>query len=117
MAIYNQLLVYKTTQNLLVEVVKASHNANREFRYTLFQDLKNTLTRLLVQIYRINRTHEKAMPLQQAREMAVEAGIYLHLLAELKGISAKSYAMLLDLQDSSSKQLAAWEKSISTYNA
>ena len=112
MAIYNQLMVYKTVQQLLVEVVRASHSANREFRYTLFQDLKNALTQLLVQIYRINRTHDKTQPLMLSREMAVEASIYLHLLGELKGVSVKQYAMLLDLLDSSSKQLAAWEKAI-----
>ncbi|MBQ9191696.1 MAG: four helix bundle protein [Bacteroidaceae bacterium] len=110
MALYHQLSVYVTTQRLLVEVVRASHNANREYRYTIFQDLKHVLTRLLVQIYKINRTLDKSLLLDQAREMAVEAGIYLHLLAELRAISAKQYALLLDQLDSTGKQLAAWEK-------
>ena len=112
MALYNQLLVYVTTQRLLAEVVRASRGANREFRYTLFQDLKNVLTQLLVQIYRINRSHDKALPLERAREMTVEAGIYLHLLAELKAVSAKQYALLLEQLDSAGKQLAAWEKTV-----
>lgn len=111
MALYHQLSVYVTTQRLLVEVVRVSHQANREYRYTLFQDLKRTLTQLLVQIYRINRNRDKALLIDQAREMVVEAGIYLHLLVELKAITAKQYAQLLDMLDSSGRQLAAWERS------
>ena len=112
MALYNQLPVYLTTQRLLLEVVRQTHGVSREHRYTLCSSLKQTLVSLLLQIYHANRTREKLPCIEKGRELIVEATIYLHLLSELHEISPKQYAILLDLSDSASKQLQAWEKFI-----
>ena len=112
MALYNQLPVYLTTQRLLLEVVRQTHNVSREHRYTLCPSLKQALVSLLLQIYHANRTPDKLPYLEKGKELIVETNIYLHLLSELHEISPKQYAILLDLSDSASNQLQAWEKSI-----
>lgn len=114
MALYSELPVYKITYELLREVVALSRNVSRDYRYTVCGDLRAKLIDIMIQIYRANKTIDKKQHIAEARELLVESKIYIRLLADFRQVSDKQYASLADKSELVSKQLAAWEKSITT---
>lgn len=114
MALYSELPVYKITYEFLREVVMLTRNVSRDFRYTMCQNLQDKLIGIMVRIYRANRTTEKKIHIAEAREILMESRILIRLLADFRQISAKQYASLTDKSELVSKQLAAWEKSVTT---
>ena len=48
--------------------------------------------------------------LQKMAEEIVEVKVYIRLLTDLRAISEGKYAEMIDLAQSISKQIAAWEK-------
>lgn len=114
MALYSELPVYKVTYELLREVVMLTRNVSRDYRFTLCSDIRTKLTDIMVRIYRANRTINKAKHIAEARELLVEVRIYIRLLVDFRQISDKQYASLADKSELVSKQLAAWEKSVTT---
>lgn len=110
MAIYSNLPVYGTTYQLMLQVAQLGPNMQRDYRYTLAQDLKRRLMDVLVMIYRANKVVEKQPIIAEMRETMVEVNVYLRLLCDLKQLSEKQYLQLAQVSVSIGKQLAAWEK-------
>lgn len=109
--IYDNLPVYKSTYDLLLMVFRLNRNFQRDYRYTLGENVKNELVALLVCIYQANSTVQKVPHLQKAREHVVVVKLQIRLLMDLKQINLKQYAAAAELIESISKQLAAWHKS------
>ena len=108
MALYSELPVYKAAYLLLLRIVGMSVSWQRDYRYTLGQELKQEILDLLMLIYRSNRVREKASLLMQARESIEKIKIYIRLLRDLKQIGAEKYTSLIDETGSISKQLSRW---------
>lgn len=111
MANYDNLPVYKMTYELLTYFYKIGKNVHRDYRYTLAEKLKNELTDVLVLIYKANSTSEKTGLLETARDKIIVAKIQLRLLSDLKQISLRQFALSVEMIESISKQLTAWQKS------
>lgn len=109
--IYDNLPVYKATYDLLLTVYRLNRNFQRDYRYTLGENVKNELVALLVCIYHANSTLQKTEHLVKAREHVVVVKLQIRLLMDLKQISLKQYAAAAEQIESVSKQLAAWHKS------
>ena len=109
--IYDNLPVYKATYDLLLLVFRMNRNFQRDYRYTLGENVKNELIALLVCIYQPNSTAQKIVHLQRAREHVVVVKLQIRLLMDLKQINLKQYATAAEQIESISKQLAAWYKS------
>lgn len=109
--IYDNLPVYKATYDLLLQVFRMNRNFQRDYRYTLGENVKNELIALLVCIYQANSTAQKSIHLQKAREHVVVVKLQIRLLMDLKQINLKQYATAAEQIESVSKQLAAWHKS------
>ena len=113
MALYNELPVYKSTYRLLLKLVGMSVGWQRDYRYTLGQELKAELVDLLVKIYRANSIKDKFETLSSARESIERVKIYVRLLRDLRQIGIDAYAALADETAGISKQLAAWHSKCS----
>ncbi len=109
--IYDNLPVYKATYDLLLQIFRMNRNFQRDYRYTLGENVKNELIALLVCIYYANSTVQKAAYLQKAKEHMVRVKLQVRLLMDLKQISLKQYATAAEQMESVSKQLTAWYKS------
>ena len=109
--IYDNLPVYKATYDLLLLVFRMNRNFQRDYRYTLGENVKNELIALLVCIYQANSTAQKMVHLQRAREHVVVVKLQIRLFMDLKQINLKQYATAAEQIESISKQLAAWYKS------
>ena len=100
MAQYDNLPVYKAAYDLLQSI----------YRDMLVETLKNELTEILVLIYKANSTTEKLPLIMDMRERLVGVKVRLRLLHDLRHISTKLYAHLVEQVEAVSKQLASWQK-------
>ena len=111
MAIYDTLPVYKVSYDFLLDLFKFTKNFDREYKYTLGEDLKKETTTLIANIYRANSSQSKKELLQSARENLEVVRLYLRLVKDLKQISLDKFIALNEQIESISKQLSAWQKS------
>lgn len=116
MAIYTNLPVYEDSYQLLLCLVSFSRNMQRDFRYTLGEQIKDKVVEMMVLIFRANKANEKTVHIAEAREKLAEVQIVIRPLNELKQISDKQFATLVEKTVSISKQLSSWEKYTSRNN-
>lgn len=110
MALYENLPVFKTSYDLLLEIYKLAQNMQRDYRYTIGEKLKNELMDMMVDIYRANSVNDKADIIQRARERLVVVKLHLRILKDLNQISVRAFALQSERMESLSKQLASWHK-------
>lgn len=111
--VYDNLPVFKTTYDLLLLMFRIGKNLQREYRYTLGENVKNELVKLLVCIYHANNDTEKILHIQNAQQCVVIIKLQIRLLTDLKQIPLKQYTAMAESVASISKQLAAWLKYVS----
>ena len=109
---YSELPVYKATYDLLLHIFGMVHNLGKEYKYSLGEKIKNEVTDLLSNIYRANRTTEKNLPLEKARENLELVRLYVRILKDMNQIGMNKYLFVNKNIESISKQLAGWHKSI-----
>lgn len=112
MAQYQNLPVFKEAYDLLLRVYAVSHTFQRDYRYTLGEDLKKTLMGMMIGMYHANRTHDddKLPYVADCRRQIEEIKIFFRLLHDLNQLPKKQYIRMAASSESVSKQLAAWEK-------
>ena len=111
MALYTNLPVYEDTYQLFLHFTRLSQGFQRDFRYTLGEQVKRALMDMMVDVFRANKTECKVADIAHAREKLVEVQIMIRVLHETRQMSVKQFAMLVEQTASISKQLAIWEKS------
>jgi hypothetical protein len=113
MATYNNLPVYKTAYDLLLEIFQTTKNFSREYKYTIGQDLKLEATQLIKRIFQANSAFDtRRQYIQYAREHTEVIRLYSRLLKDLKQVNIKKFISINEKIESISKQLAKWmEKS------
>ncbi len=111
---YTQLPVYKACYDLLLEVFQSSQTMRREYRYTLGEELKKEMMRLMMCVYRANLTRDKEPHILKAREHIEVVKLMVRLLHDLRQMPVKNMAKITLNHDAISKQLAAWHKSVHT---
>jgi len=114
MATYDNLPVYKQTYDLLLQLYRICQNMERDYKYTIGENLKKELITLIANVYRANcrEDREKSFMLQSARENAEVIRLLLRLLQDLKQIGLKEFIAANEKLESVSKQLAAWKNSV-----
>jgi hypothetical protein len=112
MSTYNQLPVYKVSYDLLVETFKTVKDFNREYKYTLGENIKKETMEMVIDIYRANSSFAKKPYIQKARERIEVIRILFRLAQDLKQFGLKRFVDVNEKIESISKQLSAWEKSL-----
>ena len=111
MANYTELNVYKATYSLLYELLSASKSFNRDFKYTLGENLKNEMIDAMMYIWRANSVYDKEGNIASAREKIEKCRLYIRLLFDLRQISLEHFTKWNIAIQNISKQLAGWDKS------
>ncbi|WP_329903454.1 four helix bundle protein [Porphyromonas pogonae] len=111
---YENLPVYKATFDLLIYVYRYTVKIQREYRYTLAEEMKRTLQEVLMEIYRANIVRDKADHISRARQELVRVRVHFRLMRELKLLSLKQCVMITESIADISKQLTAWEKHVTS---
>lgn len=108
---YDHLPVYKAAYDLLQHVYrdKSIGSVPRDVKYTLIETLKKDILEILVLIYKAHYTpDDKAVPLQQARDLVPGIKARFRILFDLHHINPQLFQSLAVEVESVSKQLTAW---------
>ncbi len=111
MALYYTLPVYKASYTLVHVLFRATSDFSREYKYTVGQDLKQEGMALIKNIYRANRTRDKAVALADARENVEMIRLSLRLMQDMGQVSLKKFVEINLGVENVSRQLTAWENS------
>jgi hypothetical protein len=114
MATYDNLPVYKQTYDLLLQLFRVCQNMERDYKFTIGENLKKEIITLIINVYRANsrENREKAPLLQMGRENVEVVRLLLRRLEDLRQIGIKEFILANEKLESVSKQLAAWHNSI-----
>lgn len=102
--------VYKDTFDLLLFVYQTSARMNREYRYTLAEDMKHTLQHLLATIYEAKKSSDKTALLKDALHYVYEAKVLYRVMDELHLLKDWHCVTYIRQLATISKQLSAWQR-------
>ena len=109
---YDHLPVYKAAYDLLQHVYrdKCIASVPRDVKYTLVERLKQDILEVLVLIYKAhyNMLGDKALQLQQARELIPGVKARMRIMYDLRYINLELFRTLAVEVETVSKQLGAW---------
>ena len=84
MAIYSHLPVYKASYDLSLTVFRVIKDFNREYKYTLGENIKREIIELITDIYRANSSFVKKPHIEKAREKIETIRIFFRLARDLR---------------------------------
>jgi hypothetical protein len=108
MALYQDLPVFRDVYRLTLRINVLTQGFTREFKYTLGEDMKRDCLGLLRSIYRVNRSRDKAPLLDAFLDDFELLKLEVRLCCDLKLLSLKQQAELIELMDTISKQITGW---------
>lgn len=113
MTTYDNLPLYKTSYDLLLQVFEIVKKFEKQYKYTLWDKIKNEIVDLITSIYRANSNFEERLKnIKKARQQVEVLRLYMRLSKDLKILPISKFADLSLSIESLSKQLFSWEKSI-----
>lgn len=107
---YDNLPVYRTTYDFLIQTFGIVKEFPKEYKYTLGDKIKNETVELIANVYRANTQKEKGDIIQRARENTEILRLYIRLTKDLHMIGLEKFIALNLSIESISKQLSAWQK-------
>jgi len=111
MTTYLHIPVYKATYDLVFEMFKAIKDFNREYKYTLGENIKKEAIGMVTDIYRANSSFSKKPHIEKAREKIETVRIFFRLARDLKQVGLKRFVDINEKIENISKQLTAWQRS------
>jgi len=111
MTIYNHLPVYKASYELFLEIFKTVKDFNREYKYTIGENIKKESIEMIVDIYRANSSFSKKSQIEKAREKIETIRVLFRLIKDLRQISLIKFVEINEKIEDISRQLTAWERS------
>jgi len=111
MAIYIHLPVYKASYDLVLEMFGIIKEFNREYKYTLGENIKKEAIEMITDIYRANSSFSKEDHLERAREKIETIRMFFRLARDLRQVGLERFVDVNEKIENVSKQLSAWERS------
>lgn len=112
---YTHIRVYNTAKNLLITCVELSRHFNREYRYTIGQDLYKTIIDFILMIYDAYNTADFSLQYERIEKLKRRLqciNIYLRLCLGLHLFSKERYIELCKSTQDADDQLTGWMLSI-----
>jgi four helix bundle protein len=107
--IYSNLPVFKLAYDLNIELFLVVKKFEREYKYTLGEDMKKLSLRLIINIYKANRdTRTKEAFILEARANLEEIRLLIRITKDLRVLSLKKFVALQEKIEPISKQLSSW---------
>lgn len=107
------LPVFKMVYDILLRLFHESRKLDKDFRYTLGEDLKHHLMRVEVCIYHAHEEKEtprKVEYIAEAVDRMLEVKLAVRILHDSKQLSLKKYALLCEQMVEIEKNLKDWKK-------
>ncbi|MBY0317002.1 MAG: four helix bundle protein [Bdellovibrionales bacterium] len=112
MSRYKHLPIYKLTYELLERIHRVTKDFPREYKFTLAQNLQQEVIELVVLIYKANASAQKIPVIETMLERLQVVELLVRLAHDLKILSLKNYASLVEMTESISRQSMGWKKSL-----
>ncbi len=113
MTTYDNLPLYKDSYDLLLIVFELVKNFDKQYKYSIWDKIKNEIIDLITSIYRANSSIENRYEnISKAREQVEILKLYIRLCRDLKIINLSKFADISLKNEILSKQLFAWWKSL-----
>jgi hypothetical protein len=104
MAQYQHLPIYKATYDLLNLITQKTRNFPRDFKYSLGDKIRNECIELVVHIYKANSSRDKTPFLENILERMQVIQLLIRLSKDMHLINVESFAQIVMLTDSISRQ-------------
>lgn len=111
MAQYHHLPLYRTTYNLLLELMHVTKDFSREFKFSLGEKIQGAAVDMLIGIYKANNARDKTDFIKNILELVQIVGVYVRISHDLKLISEAKYLHFTQELASVSKQAHGWLQS------
>jgi hypothetical protein len=112
MSRYQHLPIYRITYELLQRVTVATRDFPREFKFTIGQKLQDEVVGLVVLIYKANASGVKAPLIEILLERIQVVELLVRLSQDLRIMTKKHYAALVEMIESLAKQAQGWKKAM-----
>lgn len=103
--------IYRDAYRLVLKVFETTRDFSKEYKYSLGQDIKRDSLELIRNIYRANKYREKAIYLDNFLDNLEILRLQIRLACDLKIISIKKQAEIIELMDGVGRQANGWKKS------
>lgn len=114
MAQYQHLPIYRITYELLQKSVLTIKEFPRDYKFTIGQQLQETIVGLVVLIYKANTAKaERLIYIERLLENIQVTELLIRLSQDMRLISKKDYGALVEMTQSLNKQAEGWRKSAS----
>ena len=100
----------------MLDVYKMCRDMERDYKFSIGEDLKKDVKRLLKNVYHANRLTEKLNYILSAREVVEDIRLDLRVLRELGKIQENTFVDMNAKLEDISKQLANWYKKQNSKN-
>ena len=110
MALYYELPIYKETYSLVLNLFKLTRNFNREYKYTIGQEMKQNSMLMVQYIFKANSARDKSLVLADLSDCVEILKLQLRLCVDMHLISSQQHASVWSGIDSIGKQLTGWRK-------
>lgn len=112
MALYYSLPVYRDTYKLLLLLFRLTRDFQREYKYTLGQDIKRDTMQLVRHIYRANQSGgDRRQHLTEFADDFELVKLQVRLCLDLKLIGKDAFAEVTMLMEEVGRQITGWSKS------
>ena len=106
----NSLPVYGLAYRLAIEATGMASRLERNYRYSLGEDIRNGVKHAVLCIILASKGEEKIDNIRSARLSILDTQLSLRLLNDLKVLPDKRYVSFLELTEDIVKQLSNWER-------
>jgi len=108
MAKYHHLPIYKTAYDLLLELMHATKDFPREFKFSIGEKVQEHIVGLLIDIYRANSAKEKTSFIISILEHVQYLEIFLRMAYDLRILPQTRYCAFIEKTTSIAKQSQGW---------
>ena len=109
MARYEHLKIYQVNYQLTCEVFKLTKRFSREHKYTFGERLRNCALDLTMDIYQINNTQNKLIPLNNYLENLARFNTLIRLAKDMLLISIDQLSVVMEKSIEVGKMAEGWK--------
>ena len=110
MALHKDLPIYKTAYELLTSAIKITANFPRDFKRLMGDEIRKECMAIALLIFRANVAANKIPHIEQLLERLQVIELAIRLSKDMRFISTKQYAEVIEHTDAVGKQAQGWKK-------
>ena len=111
MAKYNHLPIYKTTYELLLDLMNLVGKFPRDYKYTIGEKIQKHVINIFILIYKSNSSRHKTNYINEILTEIQYLDLFLRMSHDLKIVSQERYCSYVEKAGSIAKQAQGWLKS------